>query len=166
MDGEGGGGHRDAEDAGEAGGSGSAEERLTHLLGGLLIELGEKVREAGPEGVRVMTEEEVQEANLRWYRTGWEEHARAVQASQERTAAAGHPADPDPLSEAGRLLRFPQPPARPATDPHARALPLPIVGAGDATVRELMPHRPRSGEPAGGRERVRGRRGGEGRGEE
>ncbi|AVH57473.1 hypothetical protein C4B68_18710 [Streptomyces dengpaensis] len=54
------------------------------------------------------------------------------------------------------LLHFPQVPAPAAGDPYAH--PLPIVGAGDATVRELMPHRPRLGEPVRGSEGLRGRR--------
>ncbi|GGS86777.1 hypothetical protein [Streptomyces chromofuscus] len=159
MDGEGGDRNRDAERTGETG-EGSDEERIAHLLGGLLIELGEKVRRAGPDGVRILTEDEMQQTNLRWYRTGWEEHARAVQTSEEHAAAAGHPADPDPLSAMASLLRFPQPPVPAAADPYAHLLP--IVGAGDATVRELLPHRPRLGEPVRGREGLWGRRRGEG----
>jgi hypothetical protein len=114
------------------------------------------VREAGPDGVRILTDEEVQRANVSWYRTGWEEHSRAVRPSMEPTApcAPGHPADLESLSAAGRLLRFPQSPVDPAA-----SHPLPIVGAGEAKIRELMPHRRRSAdsEESRGRGRVRAR---------
>lgn len=140
-------------------------ERVTRLLGGLLIALGEKVREAGPEGVRILTDDEVQRANLQWYRTGWQEHARAVRPPREpeppgHAAAdptvrpgpsgpggpatpAGHPADPDPLSAMGRLLDFP---GRTA----------PAAGHGDERARAEPRHR--HDEPGRGRyERVRER---------
>ncbi|MFF4015330.1 hypothetical protein [Streptomyces sp. NPDC001843] len=120
------GGSREDDTGGTGGEAPSAEaDRVTGLLGGLLIALGEKVREAGPEGVRILTDEEVQRANLQWYRTGWEEHARAVRPSGEPeppgqvaaaqsgppgprdpTTPAEHPADPDPLSAMSRLLDF------------------------------------------------------------
>ncbi|UXY28853.1 hypothetical protein [Streptomyces sp. HUAS TT20] len=122
---------------------GDDAERLAHLLGGLLIELGEKVREAGPEAVRILTDDEVQRTNLQWYRTGWEEHARAVRSSgrpvpptrspeparppvvpiraPDPARPSGHPADPDTLSSAGRPLRLPEHAAdRPGHDPSAR----------------------------------------------
>ncbi|MEU6573316.1 hypothetical protein [Streptomyces sp. NPDC046805] len=148
----------DIYDAHGTDGQGPAGNRLTQLLGDLLIELGQKVRKAGPEAVRILTDEEVQRANLRWYRTGWEEHAQAIRPAAESpdpaepTAPPGpseHPADPDPLSAAGRLLDFPRP------DTNAPTHPLPIVGAGDSRVRELMPHRRRARENGG--EHARGR---------
>ncbi|MGW7261768.1 hypothetical protein [Streptomyces sp. NPDC054834] len=118
------GGRRENDRGGTDGEAPSAEaERVTRLLGGLLIALGEKVREVGPEGVRILTDDEVQRANLQWYRTGWEERARAVRPPREPeppghgaagpsgardpATPAGHPADPDPLSAMGRLLDFP-----------------------------------------------------------
>lgn len=57
-------------------GSGAEQDGLAQLLGGLLIELGEKVRRAGLDGIRVLTDEELQHEQLRWFREGWEEHAR------------------------------------------------------------------------------------------
>ncbi|GAA3770690.1 hypothetical protein [Streptomyces chiangmaiensis] len=154
MESKGGDRSDDTDGTGAAGGDAEAEaeaDRLTRLLGGLLIELGEKVREAGLEGVRILTDEEVQRVNVSWYRTGWEEHSRAVHPSQEPTGphAPGHPADLDP-SAAGRLLSFPESPGYPAA-----SHPLPIVGAGEAQIRELMPHRRRSTDGGQGRERSR-----------
>ncbi|MGW2746966.1 hypothetical protein [Streptomyces sp. NPDC001450] len=116
----------------------SDADRIDQLLGTLLIELGEKVRQAGIENVRILTDEELQRSHLQWYRMGWEEHARAVRpyghspsagsppASRPGGAASPdcssteprpseHPADPDPLTEVGRLLSFP----RPGTNPPA-----------------------------------------------
>ncbi|MEU6550416.1 hypothetical protein ABZ915_09020 [Streptomyces sp. NPDC046915] len=153
------GGRRENDRGGTDGEGPSAEvspaetERVTRLLGGLLIALGEKVRDVGPEGVRILTDEEVQRANLQWYRMGWEEHARAVRPSDEpeppgHVAAdpsrpAEHPADPDPLSAMGRLLDFP---GRIA----------PAAAHGDERARAEPRHR--HDEPARGRhERVRER---------
>ncbi|MGW7613756.1 hypothetical protein ACWGKW_42320 [Streptomyces sp. NPDC054766] len=151
------GGRRDDDKDGTGGeGSYTEAERVTRLLGDLLIALGEKVQEAGPEGVRILTDEEVQRANLQWYRTGWEEHARAVRPSGEpespgRVAPAPadpatpaeHPADPDPLSAMGRLLDFPG---------HGA----PAVGQGGERARAELRHR--HDEPGAGRhERVRQR---------
>ncbi|WHM37923.1 hypothetical protein [Streptomyces sp. BPTC-684] len=140
-------------------GSGAEQDGLAQVLGGLLIELGEKVRQAGLDGVRVLTDDELQREQLRWFREGWEEHARvgrrAVEsgpagdgpqrAGPEADAyagrdggreAAGHPEAGQPPAP-GRLLQFPQ-------SPDGRAgHPLPIVGTGEARGRDLMPHRPR-----------------------
>ncbi|MFE1308568.1 hypothetical protein [Streptomyces sp. NPDC058755] len=121
----------------------SDADRIDQLLGALLIELGEKVRQAGIEGVRILTDEELQRSHLQWYRMGWEEHTRAVRPSgapsstgsrpAPRTAGAPladpasdasrrppeasrpseHPADPDSLSAVGRLLTFPLPGTNP-----------------------------------------------------
>ncbi|MEU5297484.1 MULTISPECIES: hypothetical protein [Streptomyces] len=60
------------------GGPDGEAERVSRLVGELLIGLGEKVRAAGPESVRVLTEEELQRHQLNWFRAGWEEHARAT----------------------------------------------------------------------------------------
>ncbi|MFJ2646399.1 hypothetical protein ACIO1C_06685 [Streptomyces sp. NPDC087420] len=165
------------------------QDRLAMLLGDLLIELGQKVQQAGVDGVRILTDEEVIRDQVRWYRTGWAEHARA--AGQAQPSAAGHPDMEDFPVPAGRLLRFPDQsadtePATPAPDPPgpsrasetpeardglarphsplpgdpesppgpesplgpesppaSQAQRLPLVGAGDANVRNLMPHRPR-----------------------
>ncbi|MET8948586.1 hypothetical protein ABZX30_34975 [Streptomyces sp. NPDC004542] len=154
------GGRQENDRDGTGGGEPPTEaERVTRLLGGLLIVLGEKVREAGPEAVRILTDEEVQRANLQWYRTGWEEHARAVRPSGEPGPSghvqagpsgsgdparpAQHPADPDPLSAMGRLLDFPGRTARAA-------------GPGDEPARAKPRHR--HDEPGRGRhERVRER---------
>ncbi|GAA0578266.1 hypothetical protein [Streptomyces crystallinus] len=146
-----------------ADGDGSAAEQdaLAQLLGGLLIELGEKVRRAGLDGVRVLTDAELQSEQLRWFREGWEEHARVLGGPPAGRGedgrgrplegegypgggdAAGHPEAGQPPAP-GRLLRFPQSPdGRPAH-------PLPIVGTGETRGRDLMPHRPR------GRQRGRG----------
>lgn len=134
------------------------QDRLARLLGDLLIELGEKVRRAGVDGVRVLTDDELQSEQLRWFQEGWEEQARAsrrVREQQERPgrrtdedvydqdehppryAPAGHPDDEQPVTP-GRLLQFPQSPD--GRGPH----PLPIVGTGETRARDLMPHRPRS----------------------
>ncbi|SOD84961.1 hypothetical protein [Streptomyces sp. Ag109_G2-15] len=121
----------------------SDADRIDQLLGALLIELGEKIRQAGAEGVRILTDEELQRSHLQWYRMGWEEHARAVRPygpphsatapppphrgdaslgspprstgssssadpSSDASRPSGHPADPDPLTEVGRLLSFPR----------------------------------------------------------
>ncbi|QIQ04683.1 hypothetical protein [Streptomyces liangshanensis] len=165
------------------------QDRVAMLLGDLLIELGQKVQQAGVDGVRILTDEEVIRDQVRWYRTGWAEHARAADPAQP--TAAGHPDMEDLPVPSGRLLRFPDqsaddasadvepmPPApgtpgapdtaaRPHStapthphphpesrhEPEARCEPevlpasqaqrLPIVGAGEANVRNLMPHRPR-----------------------
>ncbi|MFF8959117.1 hypothetical protein [Streptomyces sp. NPDC014894] len=117
-------------------GRGHAEsDRLSHLL----AELSEKVREAGIEGVRILTEDEVQRDQLLWFRSGWEEHARAMEP--ELPDPGTHPEDrpgEHPGDGPGLLLRFPDGGGR------RPGHPLPIVGAGDASVRELMPHRPRA----------------------
>ncbi|WP_371653557.1 MULTISPECIES: hypothetical protein [unclassified Streptomyces] len=146
-------------------GSGAEQDGLAQLLGGLLIELGEKVRRAGLDGIRVLTDEELQHEQLRWFREGWEEHARVSRRAAaaepagdwggdgtQRTGrppegdaypggdggrdAAGHP-EAGQTPAPGRLLQFPQSPdGRPAH-------PLPIVGTGEARGKDLMPHRPR-----------------------
>ncbi|MEV3872529.1 hypothetical protein [Streptomyces sp. NPDC049906] len=116
----------------------------------LLAELSEKVRQAGVEGVRILTEDEVQRDQLLWFRSGWEEHVRATEP--EWAGLGPHPEDrpegpptgvpgeePSPAAGPGQLLRFPGGPGQRSVHP------LPIVGAGDASVRDLMPHRPRSG---------------------
>ncbi|MGP9019961.1 hypothetical protein ACT1U9_16380 [Streptomyces sp. BR1] len=135
------------------------QDRLARLLGGLLIELGEKVRRAGVDGVHVLTDDELQSEQLRWFQEGWEEQARASRRVREqpdrpgeartgddvydqdedppRYAPAGHPDDEQPVTP-GRLLQFPQSPDGRA--PH----PLPIVGTGETRGKDLMPHRPRS----------------------
>lgn len=132
-------------------GSGAELDGLAQLLGGLLIELGEKVRRAGLDGVRVLTDDELQHEQLRWFREGWEEHARVGRRAVETEPApeaddypgrdsgpeaAGHPEAGQPHAP-GRLLRFPQAPDG------RTAHPLPIVGTGEARGRDLMPHRPR-----------------------
>ncbi|GAB2957738.1 hypothetical protein GCM10023080_016650 [Streptomyces pseudoechinosporeus] len=96
------------------GGRGDEAERVSRLLGELLIGLGEKVRAAGPEGVRVLTEEELQRQQLNWFRAGWHEHARATQPQgpDAHTESA-----PDPRADAVRRRHpdsehFPLPPAR------------------------------------------------------
>ncbi|WP_328911026.1 hypothetical protein OG230_16755 [Streptomyces sp. NBC_00234] len=124
------------------------EERMARLVGALLIELGHKVQKAGAAGIRILTDEEAERDQVLWYRRGWEEHAHA--ADPQRAGMAGHPdAEGRPEAEgrttpSGRLIQFPDQP-----DGDDSPQPLPIVGAGDATVRELMPHRPR-GRPARG----------------
>ncbi|MEV6547752.1 hypothetical protein AB0M57_03470 [Streptomyces sp. NPDC051597] len=151
-------------------GSGGEQDALAEVLGGLLIELGEKVRRAGLDGVRVLTDQELQHEQLRWFREGWEEHARvgrgapaegraarrgedgprppveedACHGGDGERDAAGHPEAGQP-PPSGRLLRFPQ------TPDGRLGHPLPIVGTGEARGRDLMPHRPRGrqrGRPA------------------
>ncbi|MFC5151842.1 hypothetical protein [Streptomyces amakusaensis] len=95
----------------------------------------------------------MQRDQLLWFRSGWEEHGRAMEP--ERPDPGTHPADhpgdhpgddpdggpdkdPPPGNGPGRLLRFPSGAGQRPTHP------LPIVGAGDASVRDLMPHRPRA----------------------
>ncbi|WP_409239716.1 hypothetical protein [Streptomyces sp. PA5.6] len=122
-----------------------ASEELAYLVGGLLIELGSKIQEAGVDGVRILTEEEAQQSQLRWFQEGWAEHARATEHA--RTAddgpGAGSPAghaghaDEEPPPSTGSLLRFPSNAPR-------GAHPLPIVGTDEARgTRDLMAHRPR-----------------------
>ncbi|MEV0255234.1 hypothetical protein AB0H82_13380 [Streptomyces sp. NPDC050732] len=71
----------------------TAAEELAFLVGGLLIELGSKIQEAGIDGVRILTEEEAQQTQLRWFREGWTEHARATEharvADAEPRGASG-----------------------------------------------------------------------------
>lgn len=114
------------------GGPGDEAERVSRLVGELLIGLGEKIRAAGPESVRVLTEEELQRHQLNWFRAGWDEHARATgREGQEHgegragpgsdvfghpdasdvSGAAGHPETEDfPVPPSARLLRFPERP--------------------------------------------------------
>ncbi|MDG4857685.1 hypothetical protein P8605_05865 [Streptomyces sp. T-3] len=124
-------GHPDVE-SDEADGTAVGQDELAYVMGELLIELGLKIQRAGVDGVRIVTEDEAQETQLRWFREGWDEHARA--ADPERPRPTGHP---DVESPAGRLLQF----RAPGTHP------LPIVGTDNARARDrdrdLMPHRPR-----------------------
>jgi len=119
----------------EGGGPDGEAERVSRLVGELLIGLGEKARAAGPESVRVLTEEELQRHQLNWFRAGWEEHARATgregREGREHgeglagpgSDASGHPdvsdvsdvsghPDPEdfPVPPSARLLRFPERP--------------------------------------------------------
>lgn len=137
-------------------------------VGGLLIELGEKIRRAGTEGVRILTDDEVQRDQLAWFRAGWTEHARAT--SPDRSDG-DRPDGPEPSNGPGqhpdsegfpvppaRLLRFPE--RQPEDHDHqderrsrstegpqehhkTEELRLPVVGAGESRIRDLMPHRPR-----------------------
>ncbi|WTP58549.1 hypothetical protein OHU07_17870 [Streptomyces phaeochromogenes] len=101
---------------GGGGGPDDEAERVFRLVGELLIDLGEKVRSAGPESVRVLTEEELQRHQLNWFRAGWDEHARASgrEGGAEGVArpgsdASGHPDTEDfPVRPSARLLRFPE----------------------------------------------------------
>ncbi|MET8687696.1 hypothetical protein ABZV77_26135 [Streptomyces sp. NPDC004732] len=120
-----------------------ASEELAYLVGALLIELGSKIQEAGIDGVRILTEEEAQQSQLRWFREGWAEHARAAEHARPSDADAEAPAghvDVEPPSAAAasaRLLRFP-------SDTPRGTHPLPIVGRDEARgTRDLMAHRPR-----------------------
>ncbi|MCX4907531.1 hypothetical protein [Streptomyces sp. NBC_00878] len=93
--------------------------RVARLAGELLAVLAEKVRAAGPESVRVLTEEELQRHQLNWFRAGWEEHARATGLEGQARpggGAAGHPDSEDfPVPPSARLLHFPLP-QRPLDD--------------------------------------------------
>ncbi|KAA0929720.1 hypothetical protein [Streptomyces apricus] len=97
-------------------GPGGAEgRRVAGLVGDLLGVLAEKVRSAGPEAVRVLTEEELQRHQLNWFRAGWEEHARAC--GQEDLVGPDRPP--------ARLLPFPErlrdrgrPDGHPREQPH------------------------------------------------
>ncbi|WP_328769997.1 hypothetical protein [Streptomyces sp. NBC_00286] len=116
-------------------GRGDEAERVSRLVGELLIGLGEKLRAAGPEGVRVLTEDELQRHQLNWFRAGWHEHARATE--QPGSGACPEPGpnsrtDDDvrrqhPDSEhcpppPARLLRFPErPPEGPSDDGQGRS---------------------------------------------
>jgi hypothetical protein len=117
------------------GSRGDEAERVSGLVGELLIGLGEKLRAVGPEGVRVLTEEELQRQQLNWFRAGWHEHARATQPQSSgahteappesdpnsRTDDGGRRQHPDsehfPLPPA-RLLRFPERPPDAGCDGH------------------------------------------------
>jgi hypothetical protein len=128
------------ENEGDGAADSSEQGSVADMLGALLIELGHKVRQAGVEGVHILTDEEVEHDQVRWYRTGWVEHARAT--DPRRPEAAGHPDSEDFPAAQGRLIRFPdQVSEGPSVGQEPQ--PLPIVSAGDANVRELMPHRPR-----------------------
>lgn len=92
--------------------------RVSRLVGELLVGLGEKVRAAGPEGVRVLTEEELQRQQLNWFRAGWHEHARASEPPSSGTHTDVHPDSEHFPLPPPRLLRFPQrPPERPPEHP-------------------------------------------------
>ncbi|MFG2023600.1 hypothetical protein [Streptomyces sp. NPDC048825] len=97
------------------GGRGDEAERVSRLVGELLIGLGEKVRAAGPEGVRVLTEEELQRQQLNWFRDGWHEHARATEPPGADAPSAL--TDSDSGADDGRRRHpdsehFPLPPTR------------------------------------------------------
>ncbi|MEB8344073.1 hypothetical protein [Streptomyces endophyticus] len=160
--------------------------------GELVVELGRKLAEFGPEALRVVTVEEAERERVDWFRLGWEEHARLV--SGESAEARPGPIHDEP-DEPGMPPGAPVPRLRvaengDATDEgatdegavddsaHDRApdatrsdrgeraegehadgeagaghggrsedrdeFPLPVVGAAEAEVRELMPHRIRS----------------------
>ncbi|NWF26938.1 hypothetical protein HW130_11765 [Streptomyces sp. PKU-EA00015] len=141
---------------GNTGGGEDDTARVARLVGDLLIGLGEKVRAAGPEGVRILTDEELQRDQLNWFRAGWNEHAIASAEGTGQERAGGndgerfapapeahrpHPDNDDFLLPAARLLRFPE--SGRAGAAGDGSYPLPIVGAGEARVRDLMPHRRR-----------------------
>ncbi|MER6135259.1 hypothetical protein [Streptomyces sp. NPDC001815] len=86
------------------GGRGTEAERVAELVGELFDTLAAKVRVAGPESVRVLTEEELQRHQLSWFRAGWEEHTRA--SGQEREARPVGPVAQD--RPPARLLPFPE----------------------------------------------------------
>ncbi|MFZ3569623.1 hypothetical protein ACOKM5_21680 [Streptomyces sp. BH097] len=155
--------------------------------GDLVVELGRKLAEFGPEALRVVTVEEAERERVDWFRLGWQEHARLV--SGESGEARPGPLHDGP-DEPGMPPGAPAPRLRvaengDATDEgagddsaHDRApdstrsdrreqaegehadgeegaghgdrsggrdeFPLPVVGAAEAEVRELMPHRIRS----------------------
>jgi hypothetical protein len=103
------------------GGRGDETERVAVLMGELLAVFAEKVRTAGPESVRVLTEEELQRHQLNWFRAGWDEHARAtgrqhLEGPARPSARPGsdpgeHPDTEDfPAPPPARLLRFPDRP--------------------------------------------------------
>ncbi|MFI1481984.1 hypothetical protein [Streptomyces sp. NPDC020747] len=118
------------------GGPDDEAERVSRLVGELLIGLGEKVRSAGPDSVRVLTEEELQRHQLNWFRAGWEEHARATGGEGDpggsargegpapwegearsgsdvsgRPDVSGYPdSEHFPVPPSARLLRFPERP--------------------------------------------------------
>ncbi|MFD0503078.1 hypothetical protein ACFQ0G_09535 [Streptomyces chiangmaiensis] len=126
---------------------GEADEgRLSHLLGGLLIELGRKVQRAGIEGVRILSAEEVDAIRLNWFRMGWEERARAddpaavhraagTATAREQPHPVSHPADTDTRYAVTpmRLVPFLQHTRDPVPEPRApgksAARPQPAVRA-------------------------------------
>ncbi|MFJ1605582.1 hypothetical protein ACIOHS_19750 [Streptomyces sp. NPDC088253] len=136
---------------------------MAYTVGGLLIELGEKIRRAGTDGVRILTDEEVQRDQLAWFRAGWTEHARAMSPDRPDGPEPSNGPGQHPDSEGfpvppARLLHFPerQPEHHDHQDErHSRyaegpqehhkteELRLPVVGAGESRIRDLMPHRPR-----------------------
>ncbi|MFD7897481.1 hypothetical protein [Streptomyces sp. NPDC059743] len=153
-----------------------APDAVAYIVGGLLIELGEKIRRAGAEGVRILTDDELQRDQLAWFRAGWAEHTRATspdQADHTERAAGHHPDSENFPVPPPRLLHFPNrrpapaPTASPPPDtprPHhpdearehhqPNELRLPTTGAGEAQVRHLMRSRqseagndPPDGEP-------------------
>ncbi|WP_033322077.1 hypothetical protein [Streptomyces yerevanensis] len=101
------------------GSRGDEAERVSRLVGELLIGLGEKLRAAGPEGVRVLTEEELQRQQLNWFRAGWHEHARATQPQSSGAHTEAPPGSgPNSCTDDGDRRQhpdsehFPLPPAR------------------------------------------------------
>lgn len=144
-------------DGAAEGPAGDGPDGVAYTVGGLLIELGEKIRRAGADGVRILTDDELQRDQLAWFRAGWTEHARATSQDQPEHPDRGPGQHPDsegfPVPPA-RLLHFPdrqnhpdEPRPRYPEDAQEHRQPdelrLPIVGAGEARVRDLMPHRPR-----------------------
>ncbi|MFI1210385.1 hypothetical protein ACH4UV_22580 [Streptomyces sp. NPDC020802] len=95
------------------GGRGTEAERVAELVGELFDTLAAKVRVAGPESVRVLTEEELQRHQLSWFRAGWEEHARASgqerEEREEREECQARPVGPVAQDRPpARLLPFPE----------------------------------------------------------
>lgn len=80
------------------GGRGDEAEHVSRLVGELLVRLGEMVREAGPEAVRILTEEELQRQQLNWFRAGWAEHARATTGPEHPDRPPTPPKGSDRLS--------------------------------------------------------------------
>ncbi|MGI5196186.1 hypothetical protein ACQEVY_21450 [Streptomyces sp. CA-288835] len=95
-------------------GRGDEAERVSRLVGELLIGLGEKLRAAGPEGVRVLTEDELQRQQLNWFRAGWHEHARATAPSGSEANTGAH-TDARPEVNTGAHTE-----ARPEPGPNSR----------------------------------------------
>jgi hypothetical protein len=108
-------------DPGSGSGGGDDARRVAGLVGELLGVLAEKVRSAGPDSVRVLTEEELQRHQLNWFRAGWEEHARA--SGEEDLVGPDRPP--------ARLLPFPERPAGHESAPDHERVPDPEPSPND-----------------------------------
>ncbi|MEC4016413.1 hypothetical protein [Streptomyces sp. H27-D2] len=111
------------------------------VLAELLLALSEKVREAGVDDVHIFTTQELEDRDLGWLRTGWDERSR----TDGRPSGIRVPLRPVPDAPAASDTSD-------SSEGATRSHPLPIVGAeGTGVLRDLMPHRLRGRRVPGAR---------------